>query len=427
MWTYPTPGDDLPAFLALTGSYWPDLYGGANLVFDYLQSCMLVEQQIYNDLFELRDSVSRHTCPIFHTENWYRLELLQSEAIDPVTFPMPGDIREVNLAVDKLMAPSKAMTQGVDFLTDPDAGSITFVNNPFLDTILEPEPVVNGAGDVVDFKITLWLLKAGLERNFLYEQFGYVIGDPLPSGQSYRDLINAVMDAWTGATSYDCVVRLLGAVAGVPFAKETETVEVITTDATATLIITDKNVYRAALTATVVVVVGQEIHRNDPLVDTVQIFEPNQGAISGLASLEIGAGFLDPAIAGPLTFNNASTPLIVTENVLGYTKVEWVLGGNPVDVTTFFTLLHSKGVAAGSTLANYMDIRPQPQPTQPAAASLPATINPLEFLVANVLRANCLIVRLLTADFGPDALGVGSLALLRQMMPPHSTALTVVV
>jgi hypothetical protein len=89
--------------------------------------------------------------------------------------------------------------------------------------------------------------------------------------------------------------------------------------------------------------------------------------------------------------------------------------------------MHSKGITALKTLAMCMDSRPQPQPTQPAAANLPATINPLVFLFQNALRNNAFVVRLKMADFGPNALSLDLLNYLRQIMPPHVVMIVVII
>lgn len=173
---------------------------------------------------------------------------------------------------------------------------------------------------------------------------------------------------------------------------------------------------------------GDVVNRGDPLVDALYIFEPNRGGTPDIAAITLSPSFLlDPSLSGPVTFSNATTPLVVIPNVFGYTKVTWVLGGVPADVTAFFDLLHSKGIAAGKTLAMCMDSRPQPQPTQPAAVNLPATINPLAFLFQNALRSNAFVVRLKTADFGPNALSLDMLDFMRQIMPPHVVMVVVLI
>jgi hypothetical protein len=251
----------------------------------------------------------------------------------------------------------------------------------------------------------------------------------LPSSQNYKDLVVPILDAVSGATSYDDIARAVSAVVDIPIVKsDDEVVEAIQVDSHGLMIATDKFVYRFKSSATPIVVIGDTVNQDDSLVDAFYIFEPNRGGTPDIAAVTLSPSFLlDPALPGPVTFSNAVTPLVVIPNVFGYTKLTWVLGGLPADVTAFFDLLHSKGIAAGKTLAMCMDSRPQPQPTQPAAANLPATINPLAFLFQNALRNNAFVVRLKSSDFGPNALSLDMLDYLRQIMPPHVVMVVVTI
>lgn len=425
MYTFPTAIDNPQRIIDLLGSYWPATYGGNDLVIAYAKATNQAEQQLFQNLLELQDSVSRYTCPILNTTLWYNLNLKQSERVGN-NFPIPSDLKRIHYGANGILTPTVMYTEGVDFELDTTSNLIKFTTDPFSDPLNMPEPViVNNV--VVDYILPLWFLRAGIDNDWLYEQFGYVIPLNLSSSQRYKDAINAVFSSYTSATSYDDIALLLEAIADASrVLTDGETVQLISADAIHRLIFTDKNTYEFGLGANPIVIVGQVVNQGDQLVDTVAIYEPTAGSAPPLSSLTLGAGFLDPSIAGPLTFSNASTPLVVTLNVLGYTKVSWALGGAGADVTNFFDILHSKGIAAGKTLAMCMDNRPQPQPTQPTAFNLPATINPLQFLYQNAFRANAWTIVLKTAGFGPDALGTSLLYLLRNMIPPHNTAITIV-
>jgi hypothetical protein len=76
------------------------------------------------------------------------------------------------------------------------------------------------------------------------------------------------------------------------------------------------------------------------------------------------------------------------------------------------------------TLANYMDLRPAGAPGQPGPDDLPSTINPLQFLCQNVLRANGLVLYLRPSQFGDGALGMGLSWVLREVLPPQVAVVT---
>src|SRR5690606_17803300 len=103
-----------------------------------------------------------------------------------------------------------------------------------------------------------------------------------------------------------------------------------------------------------------------------------------LRAVELGRGWLAAGFVGGLTFENKDVPLVVESDGV-YTRLSWELGGWDQDVRRFFDQLHARGLANPPTLAQLLDRRTNPA-GEPTAANLPATINPLAFLVANVLR-----------------------------------------
>lgn len=435
MFTYPTQDSNLPAFIGLAGEFWTRIYGGSGLVIDYLTGTMVNQQQLNNDVEELVATVSRQACPVFHNELWYNVDLLQSEGqtvvlpVNAITFPWPTNAKEVQHATNGLLNPTVMWTNGVDFNIDPSAGTILLLTNPFTDPRFDPLPIFDEHGAIVDYKLSFWFLGAQLDWNFIYEQFGYVAKINLPSSRNYKDLVVAILDAVSGATAYDDIVRAISAITDLPVVKsDGEIIEVVVIDSHGLLIATNLFTYRFKSTATPIVSVGDIVNRGDSLVDALYVFEPNRGGTPDISAVTLDPSFLlDPSLPGPVIFNNATTPLVVIPNVFGYTKLTWALGGVPADVTAFFDLLHSKGIAVNKTLAMCMDSRPQPQTTQPAAVNLPATINPLAFLFQNALRSNAFVVRLKPADFGLNALSLDMLDFLRQIMPPHVTMVAVTI
>jgi len=123
-----------------------------------------------------------------------------------------------------------------------------------------------------------------------------------------------------------------------------------------------------------------------------------------------------------LIFENTDKTLVVTSDENGKTRLEWELGGFPGDVEAFFDELHARGIEKGQTLANLLDVRENPS-TEPEAASLPATINPLEFVIKNVLRHNAFLVRIKVNGIGEDAAGLEWSSILRKLVPPHTAML----
>jgi hypothetical protein len=452
-WTYPQDQrDDLGAYALLCGEFWTELFGGAANVVDLLRAWRSAERQLVLQLQELQDTVGRLTCPVHHVRNWYEVTLLQSQEgpANPLTYgagvnygdgypygggldqsvayPLPAEVLGCLFAANDMAAPSATWHAGASLVIDPVGHTIAFDKSPFTDPAVLPEPVLDATGTVVDQQVTVWLFKAELDWQYLYAQFGQPVGagNGLPSSPALKELINALWDALTVGPTYAATARAVEAMTGVPSAAvEGEVVQELFSDAAYAWAITDQSAYRYAPGVTFLVVAGQRLHEGDALVDAVQIVEPTAGGVPpALAQLALGPGFLLADIQGELVFRNASLPLQVQTGVNGFTKLSWPLGGFPADVTTFFNDLHARGVAAGATLANYLDLRLPGTPGQPGPGDLPTTINPLRFLFQNVLRANCLIVYMRVSQFGDQALGTGQSWALRVMLPPHVAVIT---
>lgn len=208
-----------------------------------------------------------------------------------------------------------------------------------------------------------------------------------------------------------------------------------------------------------------------------------------LAALALDNGFLSTCFYGDLVFENKTVPLHVdTSHPSGYTFVKFPLGGFPADVERFFAELHMRGVEAAETvkedcfynpieyatlevfpdrgllgrvyravdtgwlyrwvvsfdnppgyyeqivrvppnrklgtLAHMLDKRRQPS-GEPAANNLPATINPLRFLIENVLRNNVFVIRIDVPALGQNRLGLYNIRHLRQVIPPQTAMIVI--
>jgi hypothetical protein len=165
----------------------------------------------------------------------------------------------------------------------------------------------------------------------------------------------------------------------------------------------------------------------DPLTDTVTLALTNRGDCpTWLKALPIGPGILGEFPGGgEVIFADRDVAVNVELNINGYTKISWPLDGFSEHVAAFWSEVHRRGVAAGSTLAMRLDARQAPI-DQPGAASLPATINPLRWLIENVLRQNCVIGRLLVNGFGPEALNTRYLEVLGKIVPPQQAVILLI-
>lgn len=437
--------------LAVTGSWWSEQFDRIDQSEALVEGTARRTVQTYLDTIELFNSVSRLSVPILQREQWFPLVLTESERNGDVaglarydgefqydqtsptirydrgvarptsSFPFPQEVVSAPAIFNRILLPSLSYVEGVDYKIQEDIGVITFTVNPFDDNRI-PKVEVFEDGEVVDRQVILWVFRGHQDLDDIYLQFGYVINLPLPSSAQYRDLVNAVFDGLVEGTTLRSIQLAVAALTGVPLTiEQQETVERIEDDGRFQLVITDQHVYRFKRGSTVVVSEGDTVQAGEPLTDTIQVFEFQRGQVPAeLVALSYGDGLvLNGVFLGDLTFENKEVPLTVEQNFPpeGKTRVEWALGGFPGDVEAFFDLLHTRGVTAGQTMANLLDIRENPE-TEPGPASLPLTINPLEFLIQNVFRSNTFVVKVKISSAGEDALGLGEGFVLRKLVPP---------
>lgn len=437
--------------LAVLGSWWSDIYEGQALVGDLVEATAQREIQNLLNTLDLISSISRHNIPVFHREQWYPLRFRASQRnttqaseprydepanyqydISPIfydrgvsqltsTFLSPEGIVDIPIIVNRILMPSLSWTHGVDYVLDLARSAITFRTNPFTNNLIPKVDILEN-GQIVDQEVLLWAFRSQLDHNDLHTQFGYVLGLQLRSSEAYKELINALFDALVEGTTLKSVQRAWAAFMDIPLVVEpVEIVERIEETDEHQFIITDSHVYRFSTDVEVMVAEGDRVFAGQSLTNALQIHEFNRGLLpEDLSGLILPRTLLDAGYFADLLFLNETVPLVVsTTDPSGKTRLEWDITGFPGDVSRFFDELHEKGVAAGQTLANLLDVRPAPV-GEPTAASLPTTINPLEFLVENVYRNNAFLVRIRVNAAGPSALGLDQTFLFRKIIPPHT-------
>lgn len=446
--TWPVELDDARKLLGVVGSFWAETYAGNDLVASLLHAKAQHQAQAHLDFLDLLASISRFNVPVFHAENWTLLALRESElnaenlATFDGTYAFDGEIRfdeavptplfvwqapaglvSAKVIMNQITDATYTCVTGVDFFLR--SGLLWFKRNPFdvpgvrIDSVFE-------SGVVVDRIAYLWAYRGEFDWDTVYKQFGYVLGAKLESSRASKAIVNAVYDGLVEGTSVRCVEELMSAICDVPLARTTETIKYILADAERRWVITDANAYGFALTAGLLVAVGDTVNAGDPLVDALQFFDFNRGVTpDAIRSLSLGRGILAGGYFQDIVFENKDLPILVTEAIDGYTRVELTATGWPGDLEKFWNDTHANGVAADATLAMSLDTRTV-RNTQPTSLNLPETVNPLRYLVANLLRGNAFAIVVRPASFGPDALNTHVARFLRKLVPPQTLCLLIV-
>jgi hypothetical protein len=516
--TYPNSDLDRGrALMAVLGSFWSRTYTAKDQVRSYAESTGALAVQTYRNLLESVWSLSRYEVPVFHREYWTPIVLKRSDltngtinnylfgdgghvfdeygsffdvnlAANFYYFPAPEKLVRVGKLFNKILFPTAALTENVDYIIDGKRGAIIFAENPFENAALLRRTTTT-AGEP-DEEMLLWGFSGQFDYDTVFEQFAYALGVRLNSSQNYKDLTNAVINGLLngGATAADLDLAL-SAITGVPVTiEDEETVEAVAHDNYGLFVATDKHVYRFADHAEPVVNIGQRVRAGAQLVRGFEIDELFVGSAYAqyvsddplaccympggllvannlntlateneadilldpdtqicispkkpISSLALGEGYLAACFYGDLIFEDKNVPLIVdTAHESGFTFLSFKLGGIPADVEYFFNELHYRGVTAALkpapacppdtqprfTLAQYLDKRKN-RATEPGPEHLPATINPLRFIVENVLRNNVFLVRITLTALGKNRLGLYNVRHLRQLLPPHSAMIVI--
>lgn len=453
MYQYPASElDSAQALLGLLGSLWSETYQGNFLLESLLYARGRIEQQVQNDFEALLGSVSRFRISPVHFIDWYPLQILESQldqaeaelshfddgvtvydqgaAYDtplPDTFfvwAAPAGLADAPIIHDGITKATLAWVRGVDYELHDEA--IWFLKNPFDSGFLIQEIFQDGA--LVDRQATVWIYRSSWNRDDIYRQFGYAVDLQVPSSRTGKNLVNAVYDAITQGTSARAIEEALGAITDVPLAIADDVVQAIEADTRNLWVIGAKNAYRFSPNSQILVSVGDACVAGQALADGLQLFRFNRGQLpDAIRALSVSRGMLAAGFFQDLTFENKSVPLVVEEDVYGYTKVSFEIGGFPGDVDKFWDIVHREGIRKNQTLAMLLDQRPATSRTaQPTALGLPATVNPLGFLVQNLFRDNLFVALVKPAKCGPDALGLPFARVLRKVIPPGTACIVLV-
>lgn len=461
MFQFPTRDIDRPdTLVGFLGTHWSEAFDARDQIRSLMLARSLEEQQKVRELRQVVDAVSRFTQPLHRTEQWRLLVLKENErnhqsvavlrygdskqqavyGTHPVTgrlyrygmphetesvFPLPYILEQAPFIFDRIVKPSRTLTYGLDYYLSPADQAIVFRKNPFDSPQFEIRELFED-GVLADRECWLWLFRPQRDRDRVYRQFGYVTDLKLPSSLQYRDYVNAVWDGVVAGASSRPLAAALAALTDTPVATGHETVQHVVGDSRGLLITTDKAAYRYPSDATALVTAGDVVEAGDQLVDTVRVFEFHNGdvpAVGDLQALELGRGFLPAGFVDGISFFNQDVPLQVDTSG-EFTRVEFEVGGFDEDVTRFWTLFHERGEASPPTLAQLLDRRENPS-GEPTAGALPATVNPLEFLIRNVLRNNAFVVKIKHRQQGSNRLPFSAARKLRLLVPPHTAMLLV--
>lgn len=449
---YPARDLDTPSLLAsVLGTFWTEIYSDQQELDGELTALALPWRQVARDNDALADSLADATFPLLQVNEWHAVTLYESERYDPhfaglryaqdtsvrfgdnrrfgdtvltAQFPVPlNGIYDAPMIFDAVSSPKVCLSQDVDYRVDTSRGVLWLGTNPFADPRWQPVPLYDANGNQIDRQLTLWFWHAGIDQNRLYRRLGYAFGIAPPPTVAGRQLLSTILSALVGGTTQSLLLDFLSLLYDIPVcAADGEVVTAIFTDSRGLVLATDRQVYRAASGSLPVVSVGDVLREGDPLTDGLACTSLTRGVVPpGLTSLALGDGLLPPDFPGGVAWVDQTVPIVAMMED-GKVRISWSLGVGGEVERNFWDEVHQRGIAAGKVLAEYLDMRSAPT-TPVSPMNLPATINPLRFLLSNLVRGGVLLIRLQAARIGPQAMSPSFLGWTRKIVPPHTLLL----
>ncbi len=448
------------------GSFWFNVFGDRAIVQTQMQANAHAQAQNHLNYLEAVAAVSRFNVPVFHVENWHLLTIKLSEVKataslygpddliysgtvasakrtagfvqsyggqdtpGQIIIELPGTLANVRFTIhNKVALPTRNLVAGLDFEVDVANRRLHFRSNLFEDSLFAKRDIYDATGVKIDEEISCWIYKGEFDLEYVYEHFGYAIGMRYKSSEEYKQLLNAVWNMFVTGATRDNLILFLSSMAGVPYILEPqETIERVWSEADRKLLATDHNVYTFPLTATLLYDnsdAGTILFYGAQLSDTIQTSEltQNDGDYPILPSMALGSSLLAGEFLSEIVLRNTTVALdYVGLDANNKAIVRFEANGFPLDVEAFWSDVHARGTAVGKVLADYLDLRSEPE-SPPVPDTLPPFINPLKFIVDNLMHNNLFAIRLKVSGFNPRAPGLSAFRFLRDVIPPHTTYL----
>jgi hypothetical protein len=455
------------------GTLWTSIFEDTQLVRNWTTAQGLLSAQLYLNFIETLNLPDRHESPVFHRDRWRMLTIRQSArntgnavalrlgsdnpavvgkqveapyvpghtpvigghtAITGLTaYPLDDAITDVlTVITDDIATPTKVLVSGVDFSIKD--GTILFYNNSDPFVLGFPVRTINSP-DGDDTEIALWAGDVMVDRNYVYNYLGHVLGLRDVSSEFYTTYLNALWDIHNAGASLALFKSGIAALLDEPYVKDgPETVQYVLTTPRRQ-VITDKHVYDITASAMLrsCIVPGAVLQSGALFTETIHVWENLDPArfAAGNQDMEqfkrdMPALFLPPGFfraelkhglgvtwdLQPLTYQGADAN--------GNARLRFTVYGSDADIEAFWndfeTYCENNNVAIQTCFTEHLYSN-----VQSVFGAEWGLLSPFEYFLTNFLKTNLMIVAVDSQKL--SAQGRQTMHLLgnlRNAMPAHT-------
>lgn len=452
------------------GSFWSGICEDSELLRKMYQANGVLSAQLYQEYTDSLNLSNRNKVPVFHRKMWFPVEIRLSDrnsvaacgvelgmvptpVIGPQTaspyeigavfdiggsapyaditaYKLSNDIHSIASITNNIGSPDVIYLNGVNYIIKDSVIYFLAGQDPFNNTNFQSETYEDTE------KIILWCVDTLLDREYVYNYVGYVLGLKQESSSEYLQAGNALWDVYNTGASIDLVNVAIGAVLGEPVAlTEQEKVEAIVNTSRLVQVVTDANVYTfpAGTELASKIINGYSLHKGEFFTDTVKLYTNLDPTRLNVDNPEVDVLKSDiPALFMPAQFFRAkldqgigiswdSTP-IITDKVdkNGNYRYYFNVFGSSEDVNSLWSDIwqycEDNEVACKDILQGYIT-----DDHSTVVGSIAGSIAPIEFFMRNCLKANAMVLVLdinKLSEFGRN--NIYTLRQLYKILPAHT-------
>ena len=443
------------------GSFWTQIFKDKETLKGYTLGQAEEITQRYLDLIETVNNYSIKDTPILHTEKWLPITVLKSkfnkvpfvfekyravfgaqpstdkyyhdlifrfgfdkEAVEDVYQYFVGKhVKNIGMIADRVIAPNIMYIIGSDAVIED--GVITFNTNIFEEDTIEKFDIVGEDGEAVTYVdkngieqveqgAIIWLYSAKLDKDYLYNNFGYIFDVRLTSNETYRGVLETLFKTFVNGPTIQNVKTLVAVALQVPIVfNDKEIVQSYFSDVEHTYIVTDKECYKIDKRLNPInVKIGQVLYAGELLCANIQFFDNNTSANGWWKK----SGLLDNRLAFSkyLFLGNYSNQLSFSAQL---EKISLDVDGNivfpilglPEDVKRFNQFLNNSTARKTVIKEHFGLVNPYDE----------VSFVPLDFIMDNFLKLNVAFMKLTFYSDEEMAYFMQFIPLIRSTLPPY--------